>query len=189
MTLYTHPNLPDFTSPAPFKLGEGDETISYARGWWQKTTPQKIASLGFVEYVAPGPETPTLEQLREAKIAAVNAKVSAVLSGGFTVPTGAMAGEVLQTRDNADRINWLVSQASYSAAVAGGQGAVEDAKFRTADNDTFTMSYADGLNVLLAMAAWGAACMDNSWSIKDAVNAADDQAALDAIDIDTGWPA
>lgn len=135
------------------------------------------------------PEPSTLEELRAAKLATINAKVEAVLSGGFTVPTGVMSGKVLQTRDSTDRINWLVSQASYSAAVAGGQGAVEGAKFRTADNDTFTMSYADGLNVLLAMAAWGAACMDTSWALKDAVNAAIDETALDAVDIEAGWPA
>lgn len=99
-----------------------------------------------------------------------------------------MAGEVLQTRDLTDRTNWLISQASYSAAVAAGQGAVEGAEFRTADNSTYTLSYSDGLAVLLAMAAWGAAAMSNSWPLKDAVNAAEDQTALDAVDIETGWP-
>jgi len=53
MVRYTHPNLPNFLSPAPFKLGKGDEAISYAYGWWGKTTAQKIKSLGFVPYVPP----------------------------------------------------------------------------------------------------------------------------------------
>lgn len=56
MTQYTHNNLPGFTSPAPFKLGEGEGTISYARGWWERASEQEIAALGFVEYVAPEPE-------------------------------------------------------------------------------------------------------------------------------------
>ncbi|TPJ95599.1 DUF4376 domain-containing protein [Mesorhizobium sp. B2-5-9] len=129
-----------------------------------------------------------LDDLKAALHEAVNAKLDAALSGGFTVQSGAMAGKVLQTRDLTDRTNWLVSQASYSAAVASGAGAVENAKFRTADNATFTMSYAEGLNVLLAMAGWGAACLDNSWALKDAIVAAGDKTALDAIDVNAGWP-
>jgi hypothetical protein len=146
---------------------------------------------GYVEGVLK--EVHTLEDMpladRKAALrAAVNVKLNAVLTGGYTVQTGPMAGKVLQTRNIEDRTNWLVSQASYSAAVAGGQGATLNAKFRTADNATFTLSYADGLNVLLAMAAWGAAAMDNSWSLKDAIEAAVDAAALEAIDVDAGWP-
>jgi hypothetical protein len=37
------------------------------------------------------------------------------------------------------------------------------------------------------MAAWGASMMENSWTSKDAVAAAEDAAALDAIDINSGW--
>lgn len=129
-----------------------------------------------------------LEDMMAAKKAAINAKLETVLTGGFTVPSGTMAGKVLQTRNLEDRTNWLISQASYSAAIAGGMGAVEGAQFRTADNSTFTVSFSEGLSVLLAMAAWGDAAMNNSWSMKDAVEAAEDLAALDAINIDAGWP-
>lgn len=129
-----------------------------------------------------------LEDMKAEKRAAINAKLNAVLTGGYVVESGAMAGKVLQTRNPEDRTNWLISQASYSAAVAGGMGAVEGAQFRTADNSTFTVSFSEGLSVLLAMAAWGAAAMNNSWSLKDAVAAAEDLTALDAIDIDSGWP-
>ena len=128
-----------------------------------------------------------LSERKAALRDAVNDKLDALLTGGYTVQSGAMAGKVLQTRLE-DRTNWLVSQASYSAAVAAGQGAVEGARFRTADNATYTLTFADGLAVLLAMAAWGAACMDRSWALKDAIVAAEDQAALDLIDIEAGWP-
>jgi hypothetical protein len=131
---------------------------------------------------------PTLEDLRATKITAINAKLNEVLTGGFTVSSGDMAGKVLQTRNLEDRTNWLISQASYSAAVAAGQGAVEGAEFRTADNSTFVLSYSDGLAVLLGMAAWGAACMSNSWALKDAATAAEDETALDAVDVESGWP-
>lgn len=136
------------------------------------------------------PPTP-IEAARASKIAAINAKVEAVLSGGFTVPaeaSTALGGKVLQTRDADDRINWLVSQASYSTAVAAGQGEAMGANFRTIDNQSITVSYAEGLNALLAMAAWGAAAMDNSWALKDAALTAQDQAALDAVDVEAGWP-
>jgi hypothetical protein len=38
------------------------------------------------------------------------------------------------------------------------------------------------------MAAWGAACMSNSWALKDAANAAEDETSLDAVDVESGWP-
>ncbi len=133
-------------------------------------------------------EDASLEALRTAKLAAINAKRDAVLTGGYTVQSGDMAGKVLQTRVLEDRTNWLISQGSYTAAVAGGHGAVVGARFRTADNATFTLSYADGLAVLLAMAAWGAAAMDRSWALKDAALAASSAAALDEVDVEAGWP-
>lgn len=140
-------------------------------------TPEEIAAM-----------TPTLADLKAAKIAEINAKLESVLTGGYTVQSGAMTGQVLQTRNLEDRTNWLISQESYSAAVAMGHGAVEGATFRTADNSTFTVSFSEGIGVLLAMAAWGAAAMNNSWGIKDAARAAEDLTALDAIDIGAGWP-
>lgn len=130
-----------------------------------------------------------LEDMKAEKRAAINAKLNAVLTGGYVVESGTMVGKVLQTRNLEDRTNWLISQASYSAAIAGGMGAVEGAQFRTADNSTFMVTFAEGLSVLLAMAAWGAAAMNNSWSLKDAVEAAEALTTLDAIDVEAGWPA
>jgi hypothetical protein len=94
----------------------------------------------------------------------------------------------LQTRNVDDRTNWLSSQASYSAAVAGGVGAFLRANFRTEDNVNIVLSYADGLNVLLAMAGWGAAHYARSWELKDAIAATEDEMGLNAIDIESGWP-
>lgn len=127
------------------------------------------------------------EDLKQNKIELINTKVSEILSSGFTVPFGAMSGKILQTRDLNDRTNWLVSQASYSAAIAGGFGSVEAAEFRTSDNETFTVSYSDGLNILLAMASWGAMNMKNSWTLKDSIKSAQDEQELDLIDIEIGW--
>ncbi|GAA0760787.1 hypothetical protein FHS52_001129 [Erythromicrobium ramosum] len=132
----------------------------------------------------------TLAEQKQALRERINARRDAAFAAGWTVSgTGtALDGHVLQTRDVEDRTNWLTSQASYSAAVAIGAGAVEDAMFRTAANATITLSYASGLAALLALAGWGKTVMGNSWSLKDAVDAAADQTALDAIDVEAGWP-
>jgi hypothetical protein len=133
----------------------------------------------------------SFEDLRAAKSASVDAKRDAILLGGFTVPSEvstALAGRVLQTRNETDRTAWLTSQAAYQAAVINGQGATEGAIFRPEDNISTTVSYAEGLNILLAMAAWGAAIYGRSWDLKDAIAEAADSAALDVIDVDTGWP-
>jgi hypothetical protein len=37
------------------------------------------------------------------------------------------------------------------------------------------------------MAQWGAAKYAKSWALKDAIAEAADEAALDAIDIESGW--
>lgn len=128
---------------------------------------------------------------KQAALDAVLARRDALLAGGFTVPAEVSAdlgGRVLQTRNIDDRTAWLTSQAAYSAAVVAGQGAVANAIFRPEDNITTTVSYAEGLNVLLAMAAWGASIYAHSWDLKDAIDAAD-HVAFEAIDIENGWPA
>lgn len=189
MTIYTHPQIPGFKSPAPFVLGEGDDAVSYARGWWDRASEQEIVALGFVEYVSPEPEPPTLEERKLQMTAVINAKRDQILTSGYSVPSGPLEGKVLQTRDLEDRTNWLISQGSYAAAVAAGQGNVAGAKFRTQSNETITLTFEEGLAVLLEMAAWGAAVMERSWDLKDVVAAAEDHDDLDAIDIEAGWPA
>lgn len=133
----------------------------------------------------------TLDERRAELRAQVEARLEAGFATGYTPATGPLAGHTLQTRNEADRINWLTSQATYTAAIAAGFGDVVDASFRTADNATVTVTYAQGLDVLLGMAAWGRALMARSWALKDALTAAQDTAALDevAAQIEQGWPA
>lgn len=129
-----------------------------------------------------------LEEAQAMLRARIDARRDQCFADGFTPSSGPLAGKTLQTRGVEDRTNWLTSQAAYSAAVVSGDGAVENAAFRTADNETIVLSYADGLGVLLAMAGWGKAIMGNSWMLKDAVDAAEDVATLEAIDTEAGWP-
>ncbi|KQS55888.1 hypothetical protein ASG17_07510 [Brevundimonas sp. Leaf363] len=148
-------------------------------------TPEFIAAWRAEHYPAP-----TFEEAKAAKNAAVTARREAVFAAGFTPSTGALAGHTLQVRNETDKINWLTSQASYSAAVMGGHGAVMGATFRTADNETVVASFAEGLQVIVVgMATWGQQIMGRSWVLKDQIDAAPDRAALDAIDINAGWPA
>jgi hypothetical protein len=130
----------------------------------------------------------SLDQLKAGKRAQVGVQLTKRMSAGFTPATGPIAGKTLQVRDETDQINWLTSQAAYLAAVSAGQGAAMGATFRTADNSTITCSFSDGLNTLLAMADWGKQLYQKSWSLKDAIIAAEDQAALDAINVSAGWP-
>ena|SRR5687768_3537834 len=131
----------------------------------------------------------SLDELRRKKVDAVCSKWESVLSGGFTVPvdlSATLGGRVLQTRES-DRAAWLTSQAAYQAAVTAGQGSVEGARFRPLDNMTTIVSYAEGLNVVLAMAAWGKNVYARSWELKDEISAAD-ASTLDSIDVESGWP-
>ena len=139
---------------------------------------------GFHAPPAPPPPDP-----KALKNAAVTAKREEVFAAGFSPSTGPLAGHTLQVRNDADKINWLTSATSYSAAVSAGAGAVMGATFRTMANETVVVTYAQGLTVIVQqMAAWGQSIMARSWALKDEIDAAADQAELDAIDIEIGWP-
>ncbi len=161
----------------PPTLGEGEFAEWTPDGW-------RITS----EPVPPTPG-PTLAELKALASSATQARCDALLTGGYKPSSGPLAGQTLQLRNNLDRTNWLTSQAAYGAAVAAGAGAVSGATFRTAENITTVMTYAEGLGVLLDMAAWGASVYAACWAIKDAIAASADDAALDAVDLEAGWPA
>ena len=131
-----------------------------------------------------------LADLKAQRVKEVEALLQAAFLEGYTPTEGPLAGHTLQVRDAEDRTNWLTSQASYSAAVAGGFGDVVDADFRTAANDTVTVSYASGLNVLLGMAAWGRGLMGKSWALKDWIgDPARTRAEIEAMDVAAQWAA
>lgn len=137
----------------------------------------------------PAPAPLTFQQAQAVKRATVIAAADAAFAAGYAPDSGTLAGQTLQVRTTEDRTNWLTSQATYGAAVAAGQGVVEGAMFRTASNQTFMLTFAEGYQLLVqGMAAWGQSIYANLWALKDAVAAAEDQAALDAIDETAGWP-
>jgi hypothetical protein len=132
----------------------------------------------------------TLAEQKQALRDRINARRDACFAEGFIVSGSgtALDGKVLQVRGVEDRTNWLVSQGNYDRAIENGLGAVLGADFRTADNITITVTFAQGLSILTSMALWAKDVMGNSWVLKDAVEAAPDQTALDAIDDEAGWP-
>lgn len=120
---------------------------------------------------------------------AVEAAMNAHLTSGYTVVSGTMAGKVLQTRNETDKSNWTASALYYQAQISAGNGAIEGAYFRAEDNSEFVLTFNEGLQVILAMGAWAQAIQSYSWSLKNAIDAAEDTSSLSAIDIDTGWAA
>ena len=135
------------------------------------------------------PEPDPLADAKAALNATVTAKREAVFAAGFSPPSGPLAGHTLQCRDVQDRTNWLTSAVGYSAAVQAGHGAVAGATFRTANNETVVVTFAQAVSILLSgMQMWGQAIMQRSWDLKDQIEAAEDEAAVQAIDIETGWP-
>ena len=114
--------------------------------------------------------------------AQVDARAQQVRAAGFAPTHSAFEGRRLQLRNVEDRTNWLGSEVEYRTAVAQGFGDVIGAEFRTAENVTIVLSYADGLAVLLAMLGWAKAIMARSWALKDAI------AAGTAVNLDEGWP-
>lgn len=155
--------------------------VETARKLGGTTRPKWVVTYG----AAP---VPSLDERRAFKVAAINTRRDALLAAGFTPSQGRLAGKTLQTRDADDKINWKLSRDAYKEAVEAGFGAAPQATFRTAANETVTLTIAEGLTVLTAMQAWGVAVLGRSWALKDAIAGAADTAALDAIDVDEGWP-
>ena len=202
MTLYTKDGCPPQSLPASdvrlndgFLLMplEGHPESATACGWQDVPSPPAIDET--IERLGWDGDAWTIEPLSSDElaarraatvataIAAVEERTADAFLAGFPPALAEFAGERLQVRNSEDRTNWLTSQASYTAAVGAGFGDVVDASFRTAGNATVTVSYAEGLQVLLGMAAWGRAIMSRSWALKDAINA--DQ----PYDLEAGWPA
>lgn len=136
------------------------------------------------------PPVPSIDlpQRRELRAASVNARRDAIFNAGYQHNFGGSAGiRTLDNRHEQDAINWLGLERIVDRMIAAGQES-EPVEIRDAGDDTFTASAQTMSNALFAMAQWRGAVMARSWKLKDEIVAAADEAALDAIDIDTGWP-
>ncbi|WP_139802576.1 hypothetical protein [Aurantimonas sp. 22II-16-19i] len=125
---------------------------------------------------------------RDCLLAAINARRDAVIAAGYQHNFGATAGiRRLDQRDARDDTAWLSVKLLASDLIAAGQGS-QAIQIRDAGNETFSTSAETADAAMSAMGVWRSAVSSHSWTLKDAVNAAADEAALDAIDITEGWP-
>jgi len=126
---------------------------------------------------------------RTVASAEIDVRRDAILTAGYVHDFGGSAGvRTLDNRNEKDAINWLGLKGLVDAKIADGNGG-DLVALRDASNTNFTASAATVADALLAMAAWRASVLAVSWSLKDAVASAADEAALDLIDLDAGWPA
>lgn len=168
---------PEFVHPGGFDAAEIE---ALPDGFWDLPMTADPVAKTF---------SPDLDAARATIKAKVDARLAAAFGVGYVATVGALAGQRLQVRDDTDRTNWLTSQAAYSAQVSAGNGATAGANFRTETNATITLTFAEGLQELLNMAAWGASIMAVSWSLKDAAAASSDAATILAIDVEgAAWP-
>lgn len=129
-----------------------------------------------------------LEDRRARKLAAINAKRDALIGAGYRHNFGASAGwRTLDQRHVGDETAWLSVKLRASDLIAAGDGS-QIIRMRDAANQCFLTSAETADAAMSAMGVWRADISGHSWDLKDAVEAAEDAAAIDAIDIEAGWP-
>lgn len=126
-----------------------------------------------------------LDGPRRAKLAAAGVQYAAQLAAGVV-----HGGKVYQI-DEASQQNIAAMGALAASVLSGVPGAawLPGFAFVAADNEPVPMTPAQMFALAQAAAARVFALRLAFRLLKDAIMAADDQAALDAIDVSAGWPA
>lgn len=106
---------------------------------------------------------------------------------GYDHDFGAPGVHRLQTRES-DLPYWLALAQTASIQVGLGNGDEPHGAIRTADNVNISVTASQALAAMLGTQAHLGAILAHSWTLKDMVTAAEDVAALDAIDVSAGWP-
>lgn len=149
--------------------------------------PEEIGGVLHTTWVEPPP--PPLEDLKSEKQAALAAEYQSRVQSyphDFGAPHGVLH---LQLRGTDDQANWLTLQAKAMNLIAAGQGDAEVLAIRTEENITVPVTANVAAQVMDALSSFGGATLAHKWALKDAINAAEDEQALEAIDIEAGWPA
>ena len=148
----------------------------------RELTDDEIAAL-------PQPEPPTLEERKDAAMQELLRVERARYEQGFTYDFGLPIGQkTFQLRPwKDDKANWTLGLIECNGKIASGLGA-DTFHMRTMDNEIVATTYQKGQDALGAMLAWGKQMMMRKWSLADAIEAAPDDAALDLIDLESGWP-
>jgi hypothetical protein len=138
------------------------------------------------EYLADGSEeltTLALDDAKAAKVEAAEGEYTSRLGQGF-----AYDDKVYQLDDASQaRITSMGALAGLVVAEVSGAAWPNPFGFITADNEAVPFTAAQFVPLASAAAARVFALRTNARALKDAILAAEDQAALDAIDITAGW--
>jgi len=130
---------------------------------------------------------PELTDLRAGKLGTIVAVADALLAAGAPVDGGLHVA--LDDGSRAD----LAAMAATATAAASGAVSWPDSYSRgwiTIENLRIPLATpAAGRTLAASVGDWYAAVMQHRRDLKDAALAAEDAAALDAIDISAGWPA
>jgi hypothetical protein len=139
-----------------------------------------------------GDRAATAEEMsaRAVALAKENMRVAATAAFNTAVAAGVVyGGKILQIGDD-DRANITGQSSRAIASMLSGSGVTwpSDFAWRMADNSSLALpTAADMLALGQAAADRYAALRLKLGQIKDAIDAAADQAALDAIDVTAGW--
>lgn len=137
----------------------------------------------------PTTEDIPLETMKVRRATDVTARRDQIIAGGVTIDFGGEVGpKVLQTATEYDRSNWLTILAAAQAFAAMGQGEEPMNPIRTLDNTMVPVTVNEAITHMLTMQSKLGQVWLHAATLKDAIAAAEDQAELDAIDIETGWP-
>lgn len=138
-------------------------------------------------FSAPSAPPYSLDDLRAAKLAAISAAADALLAAGAPVNGGLHVA-----LDDGSRADLTAMAATATAASAGAVTWPESYSrgWITIENVRIPLAGpAAGLALAASVGDWYAAVVQHRRDLKDAALAAEDAAALNAIDHSAGWPA
>lgn len=122
------------------------------------------------------------------KAAAVEARKLERCCAPFGHNFGATAGiRKLDRSTVEEKLAWMIRKANADGLVGQGQG-IDLITLRDAAGATFTASAETVAGALSDMVGQHAAIEAHAWTLVNQIEEAPDDAALDAIDIDAGWP-
>lgn len=184
MTLYTHPDLPGIHGNNAFTLDE----VQYPRVWWRTVSEDEIAALGFVEFVPPPPEPPTLGDLKAAKLAELADRRWQFEVSGF-----------LWQRPETDEVYFISTDEKSQAKITAERKAAEEGVRRPGDiwkcGDPATglpayvaLSNAEIIDMSTAARNRTSDGFNHEAYLAALVMAAQSAEELDLIDIEAGWP-
>lgn len=122
-----------------------------------------------------------LASAKALALARIEGRREVAFASGMATPFGRVQTDPLSVRN--------IQGKSSAAAIALFRGEPYSAEFRLEDNTQASMTGEQLIGLGELLDAHGSACYQRSWDLKDDVLAADTVEAVEAIDIDSGWPA